>query len=600
MNSDLDNLEDTDTATPKNPDLDITDVEDEEVVAEEIDISAAEAPVIVEPDLSFDSFEEAGLDPGLLAAINKLGWTKPTAIQSLCLPYTTAGKDLAGFAQTGTGKTGVFLISIAQQVLKMRALGTDHIKQPVAIVLSPTRELAMQIESDAQGLFETLGIRSLAVFGGVDYEKQARALQEGVDVVVATPGRLKDFAQKRVVNIGNCKIFVCDEADRMFDMGFIDDVKFFFDKLTEDTQRLLFSATTSPNVGELAFEYLNKPKYISATPESITPESIEQKAILCESGRKLQVMIGLLREHNPACAIVFTNMKITAEWLQFKLNGNGFESDLITGDLPQRKRIDLIKRIKAGQVKALIATDVASRGLHIAGVTHVYNFDLPDDASNYIHRVGRTARAGAKGLAVSLVCEDYGENLKAINDLLGPLAMKSEWYNSDYDNIKDEAGNPFPNRSSRPSQRRDGDQRGGRSGGRDHGQRRDRNAGGSGGQRRDRPQGGQDQRPRRDGQRHAQGQGGDQRPRQDGQRSQGGERGNQQRGGRGRGRDQQGRDRQQQRNRGEQPHEPRQQQPQRHQHQPQAAAKAAEAPKTFTGLVKKIFSTIFGAKSDKT
>jgi ATP-dependent RNA helicase RhlB len=227
-------------------------------------------------------------------------------------------------------------------------------------------------------------------------------------------------------------------------MGFIDDVEFFLDKIPEDAQKLLFSATTNDNVKELAFEYLNHPAYISVNPEVLTPEAIEQHAIICDTSNKLRVILGLLREHNPTCSIIFANTKMTAEWLHYKLSGNGVDVDLITGDLPQKKRIQLIQRIKEGKVKALIATDVASRGLHISKVSHVYNFDVPDDPANYVHRIGRTARAGAKGSSYTLVCEDYGENIRAIQDMLGPqVQLRGEWFNQDYLEINDVAGNPY-------------------------------------------------------------------------------------------------------------------------------------------------------------
>ena len=233
----------------------------------------------------------------------------------------------------------------------------------------------------------------------------------------------------------------------MFDMGFIDDVEFFLSKLPEDVQKLLFSATTNAEVKELAFEYLDKPAYISVNPETLTPENIEQHAVIVDAPNKLKVMLGMLREHNPECCIIFTNTKLTAEWLHFKLSRNGIDVDLITGDLPQSKRIQLIHKIKDGKVKALIATDVASRGLHISRITHVYNFDLPQEPANYVHRIGRTARAGAKGSSFSLVCDDYGENLAGIKELLGEqFPVKAKWYDLAFDSIVDASGNPFEER----------------------------------------------------------------------------------------------------------------------------------------------------------
>jgi ATP-dependent RNA helicase RhlB len=419
-------------------------IESEEVVdLAEINLPPRKAPEVFAEDV--DSFDFYNLPPEFSAAIAKVGWTRPTPVQNLCLPHTLQGRDVAGFAQTGTGKTGVFIITAAARILKAKAAAEPGQPQPKTrcIILAPTRELAMQIQQDCSALLDPVGISSLAVFGGIDYVKQAKRIESGVDIIVATPGRLKDYHQKKLINLQELEIWVCDEADRMFDMGFIDDVEYFLGKLDEKCQRLLFSATTNDNVKELAFEYLENPEYISVTPETITPEKIQQHAVHVDSRNKLKVMIGLLRDQNPDCAIIFTNTKLTAEWLHFKLENNGFDVDLITGDLPQKKRIRLIQRIKEGTVKVLIATDVASRGLHISRVTHVFNFDLPDDASNYVHRIGRTARAGASGTAYSLVCEDYGQNLVDINKLLGTYGLKTEWFNESYLGIDDKAGNPF-------------------------------------------------------------------------------------------------------------------------------------------------------------
>lgn len=406
-------------------------------------IDESEKAVSEEGELELSSFEEMELEPSVLDAIKKMGWTAPTPVQAKCLPYTIPGRDVAGFAQTGTGKTGVFLISIANEITKIKK-GELKSKAPLAIILVPTRELAVQIHSDAEDLFKATNIKSIAVYGGVDYEKQANAIKNGVDVIVATPGRLKDYKQKKILRLDQCLQFVCDEADRMFDMGFIEDVEFFLRHLAEETQKLLFSATTNEQVKELAFEYLEEPQYISVNPEVMTPERIEQFGIICESTEKLSVLLGLIKEHSPKCSIIFTNTKLVAEWVHYKLVNNGIEADLITGDLPQRKRISLIERIKKGEVKALIATDVASRGLHISDITHVYNFDLPGEAANYVHRIGRTARAGATGSAYSLICEDYGQNLQDIRGYLGPqIDIDVQVASEELVNVEDKALNPY-------------------------------------------------------------------------------------------------------------------------------------------------------------
>lgn len=400
----------------------------------------------VDKILEVKTFEEANVLPEIISTIATIGWTAPTPVQGMCLPLTLAGRDVAGFAQTGTGKTGVFIITVAQRMMGQPAPERTRkdVAVPEVLVLTPTRELTMQIDDDAKRVLAPLGIASMPVFGGVDVEKQAAGFKDGPRLIVATPGRLKDFHQRKMVDLSQVKIFICDEADRMFDMGFIDDVEFFLDKIPENAQKLMFSATTNDNVKELAFEYLNQPAYVSVNPEVLTPEKIEQHLVICDASNKLRVMLGLLKEHNPECSIIFTNTKMVAEWLHFKLSGNGINVDIITGDLPQNKRIALIQRIKQGKVKALIATDVASRGLHISKVSHVYNFDVPEDPSNYVHRIGRTARAGESGLSYTLVCDDYGENMIAIQEMLGPtLAPKGEWFNPEYLKIKDETGNPF-------------------------------------------------------------------------------------------------------------------------------------------------------------
>jgi ATP-dependent RNA helicase RhlB len=404
------------------------------------------SPAITEIASPVATFDEAGVSEDVTTAVRKIGWTAPTPVQGMCLPLTTKGRDVAGFAQTGTGKTGVFVITVAERLHKESPpeRKRQDVAVPEVVVLTPTRELTMQIDDDAKRVLSLLNIKSVPVFGGVDVEKQAAAFKDGPRMIVATPGRLKDFYQRKMVDLTQVKIFICDEADRMFDMGFIDDVEFFLDKIPEESQKLLFSATTNDNVKELAFEYLNHPAYISVNPETITPEAIEQHAIICDSSNKLRVMLGLIKEHNPVCAIIFTNTKMTAEWLHYKLSGNGIDVDLITGDLPQKKRIQLIQRIKEGKVRALIATDVASRGLHISKVSHVYNFDVPDDPANYVHRIGRTARAGAKGSSYTLVCEDYGENIRAIQEMLGSqVHLKGEWFDPAFLEIKDIAGNPY-------------------------------------------------------------------------------------------------------------------------------------------------------------
>ncbi len=571
------------------------DASDDDVIDLSSDDDDDDESVIASDEgVTVEDFNELDLEDDLKNAVSKLGWSKPTPVQGKCLPFTLVGKDVAGFAQTGTGKTGVFLITLANTIVRAKA---NQIKgQPRAIILVPTRELAVQIHSDAKPIFDDLDISSLAVYGGVDYDKQAQAIRSGVDVIVATPGRLKDYYQKKIFNLKSCNQFVVDEADRMFDMGFVEDLEYFLERMGDKPQKLLFSATTNDDVKELAFEYLETPEYISINPEVMTPERIEQFAIICESTQKLQVMLGLLREHNPACSVIFTNTKIVAEWLHYKLQGNGIDVELITGDLPQRKRINLINRIKKGEIKALIATDVASRGLHISGITHVYNFDLPNEASNYVHRIGRTARAGAKGRSYSLICEDYGHNLQAITDYLGDqVSIDITWFDESYLTIEDKAKNPYtdPEFKGNTVKAESSDRSSDRGPGRRGGQKR------SGAQRADEASPNRDgakdsrQRPKRKRRRK-------QEPGMEGSPQQAGERSTQQ----GRGPRQRRSGQKDERpfggkGRHDRSNKKTQRPPQsgRRPHQPEAAAAAQqESPKSIGGLFKRFVSLMFGKK----
>ena len=405
------------------------------------------------------SFSSMGLQESLIESVNKLGWSKPTPIQSLCLPHSLKGKDVAGFAQTGTGKTGAFLLTLGQICLK-KIKADQKQGYPIAVVLSPTRELAMQIEEECRTLLGGLGIKSAAIFGGTNWEGQAKQLKKEVHIIIATPGRLKDYYDKKLISLNQVSMFICDEADRMFDMGFIDDVEFFLSKIDDDAQKLVFSATTNARDKELVFKYLNNPEYLSVSPEEITPDRISQHALICETQHKFKLLLWLLTTHAPERAMIFTNTKLTAQWLHYKLSGNGIDVDLITGDLPQSKRIRLIKNIKEGKTKILIATDVASRGLHISGVTHVYNFDIPDEAANYVHRIGRTARAGAKGASYSLLCDEYSRNFLAVQGILGKSCPEASWPEEAFLSVEDKAGNPFEDENSVFA--RDSRERGGR------------------------------------------------------------------------------------------------------------------------------------------
>ncbi|MCY4444267.1 MAG: DEAD/DEAH box helicase [Proteobacteria bacterium] len=442
--------EPTDKQIPTGEDKDKTHLDE----IAEMSIDDESSLLTYSKDKPIDAFSQLELSPEVLEGIEALGWKKPTEVQALCLPATLRGENVVGFAQTGTGKTGVFLITLAQklfsQIQKTNPKSSEKYISPPGVILAPTRELAMQIHDECQRFLAPLKIHCALIFGGVDYEKQIQTLKKQPHIIVATPGRLRDFISRKEILLTKTSFFICDEVDRMFDIGFLDDVEFFFQLIDDNAQKLMFSATTSDSLQELCFKYIKQPQFLSVAHPDIAPESIDQKAILCSTDQKLRVFMGLLRSHEPKRAIIFTNTKITAFWLHYKLSHNGFETDLITGDLAQNKRIALIRKIKAGKIRFLIATDVASRGLHIADISHVYNFDLPTEPANYIHRIGRTARAGATGKSYSLVCDEYGSHLLTINKLL-KTDVPCEWFDEEYLTIEDLSDDPFLNKSHKPT-----------------------------------------------------------------------------------------------------------------------------------------------------
>jgi ATP-dependent RNA helicase RhlB len=352
-----------------------------------------------------------------MRGIDAAGFTVCTPIQEKALPIALTGKDVAGQAQTGTGKTAAFLIALFTRLLKHP--GRDA--GPRALIVAPTRELVVQILHDAQGLGEFTGLTFHAVYGGVDYAKQRELLREGIDVLIGTPGRLIDYYKQRVYTLRRSEVLVIDEADRMFDMGFIADLRFLLRRLPPYDQRqsMLFSATLSWDVMELAYEHMNDPTKVAVEPERITAENVEH--VLYHVGRheKLPLLLGLFQRERPQRALLFVNTKREAEWLTQRLADNGYHAGALTGDLHQRVRLRVLREFKAGTLPILVATDVASRGLHIEGVTHVINYDVPQDPEDYVHRIGRTARAGASGKALTLACETYVMALESIEGLIG-------------------------------------------------------------------------------------------------------------------------------------------------------------------------------------
>lgn len=365
-------------------------------------------------DLTFSSFD---LHPALQAGLAGAGFTRCTPIQALTLPVALAGGDVAGQAQTGTGKTLAFLVAVVNRLLSRPALADRKAEDPRALILAPTRELAIQIHKDAVKLGSELGLRFALVYGGVDYDKQRELLQQGVDVIIATPGRLIDYVkQHKVVSLHACEICVLDEADRMFDLGFIKDIRFLLRRMPERTTRqtLLFSATLSHRVLELAYEHMNEPQKMVVESESITAARVRQRIYFPADEEKIPLLLGLLSRSEGARTMVFVNTKVFVERVARALEKGGYRVGVLSGDVPQKKRESLLNRFQKGQLEILVATDVAARGLHIDGIKYVYNYDLPFDAEDYVHRIGRTARLGEEGDAISFACERYAMGLPDI------------------------------------------------------------------------------------------------------------------------------------------------------------------------------------------
>jgi ATP-dependent RNA helicase RhlB len=359
------------------------------------------------------------LHPALIANLDRLGFTRCTPIQAATLPRALAGEDLAGQAQTGTGKTAAFLLATLNHLLT-RAPEPQSMR-PRALILAPTRELAVQIYKDAMSLAQDTGLRITVVYGGTGYETQRNSLSEGVDVLIGTPGRLIDYFKQGVFTLKGIEVFVLDEADRMFDLGFIADLRYLLRRMPPPTARsnYLFSATLSHRVLELAYEHMNNPQRIEIAPERVTAEGVRQALIHVANDAKLPMLVALLRQHPPTRTMVFVNTKRAAESVERALNANGILAHTLSGDVPQNKRERLLQEFKDGKLPVLVATDVAARGLHIPDVTHVINFDLPQDPEDYVHRIGRTARAGTQGDAISLCCETYVYSLPEIEKLIG-------------------------------------------------------------------------------------------------------------------------------------------------------------------------------------
>jgi ATP-dependent RNA helicase RhlB len=365
------------------------------------------------------AFSQLELLPAIMAGVELAGFTHCTPIQALTLPPALKGNDVAGQAQTGTGKTAAFLLVIFQRLLEN--VPEQDSGQPRSLVIAPTRELAIQIHKDAVLLGAETGLRFALAYGGIDYEKQRKTLQAGVDVLIGTPGRTIDYFKQHVFNLRHVDVMVLDEADRMFDLGFIKDIRYVLRRLPPLDQRqcLMFSATLSHRVLELAYEHMNEPELLKVEAEKITAENVHQSVFYPANDEKLPLLVSLLRRFEGGRFMVFTNTRAATDLVERSLNANGFHAAAISGRVPQNKRQSLLKRFHDGEIPILVATDVAARGLHIPEVSHVINYDLPQDAPDYVHRVGRTARLGARGEAISFACENYAFHLPEIEEFIG-------------------------------------------------------------------------------------------------------------------------------------------------------------------------------------
>ena len=396
-------------------------------------------------------FSNLELSESILRSLRDAGFNYCTPIQEKALPLSLRGKDVAGQAQTGTGKTAAFLLATFQHLINEydyldeddskpwedeleprleslpkppppTAVAADQsVKTPRAIILAPTRELAIQIHKDALLLGKHLDLKFALIYGGTDYQKQLASLKSDVDIIIGTPGRIIDFYRQNAFTLAHVQVTVMDEADRMFDLGFIKDIRFLLRRMPAPDTRLnmLFSATLSYKVTELAYEHMNNPVLIRIETEEVTSKAIQQSAFCPSNEQKMPLLVGLLNHYQPQRSIIFVNTKRCAEQLDNTLNANGYKTAALSGDVPQEKRQRLLNDFQENKIKLLIATDVAARGLHIADVSHVINYDLPQDVEDYVHRIGRTARFGASGQAISFICEEYAYSMPDIEDYIG-------------------------------------------------------------------------------------------------------------------------------------------------------------------------------------
>lgn len=400
-------------------------------------------------------FEELNLDDRLMRGIVDLGFQTCTDVQAETFVHTLDGKDVAVQSQTGTGKTAAFLISIFQLWIS-----DNRFNGLQALIVAPTRELAVQIERDAKAIGKHLPFKTGCFYGGVGYGAQEKAIAGGIDLIIGTPGRLLDFNQSRKLDFRKVGLLVIDEADRLFDMGFYPDIRRIMRRARPKEERvtMLYSATLSTNVRNIAWQFMNNPVEIEIAPEQVTVDRVDQVLYHVSKDEKFRLLLGILKKEDPGNALIFCNTKRATEIVAKKLQLNGYPCQFIMGDLPQKKRIKIIDSLKTGELRMLCATDVAARGLHVDDLDLVVNYDLPEDPEAYVHRIGRTARAGKTGRAVSLACERFVYSLEPIQDLIGNK-IPTETVTTDLIVEDESIGQRLPSTHHEYVQKRGGDRR---------------------------------------------------------------------------------------------------------------------------------------------
>ena len=383
-----------------------------------------ESPPMTEPEhpgslFTDQTFDELNLPEPIQRAVDDLGFSKLTKIQSEVLPISLAGRDVVAQAQTGSGKTAAYLLTVFTRFLRVPRETPPE--TPRALIVAPTRELAVQISNDAEGLGHHAGIRTHVVFGGLDYRKQREILERGTDLLIGTPGRLIDYHKKGAYSLRKTEMVVIDECDRLFDMGFAEDLRWILRRMPHPTERqsMMFTATLSQRVMTLGWRQMNNPAEVIVSAQQLTPDTIHQVLYHVATREKLSLLLGVLKREGTSRTMIFVNTRFRAQRLVDDLQRHGFSARGLTGNVVQTKRLRVLDEFRDGKLPILVATDVASRGLHIEGVSHVINYDLPQDSEDYVHRIGRTARVGAEGKAITLACEDYIYSLDAIQRYVG-------------------------------------------------------------------------------------------------------------------------------------------------------------------------------------